>query len=105
MMTACVVALALCNLISWQIPSAWIATYGLMQLGEIGAFSPILKGKVGHLPLWRNVLGHAAVLLSGAVYGALSIPLWTMAGAFGGVLAVLLLALGVMSVTVSDGEN
>lgn len=104
MMTACVVALALCNLIGWQIPAAWIVTYSLVQLAEISAFAPILKGKDDHFPLWRNILGHVAVVASGAVYCSLSIPLWTLAGAFGGVLAVLLLALGVMSVTVSSGS-
>lgn len=103
MMTACVVALALCNLIGWQIPAAWIVAYSLVQLAEIAAFSPILKGKDDHFPLWRNILGHVAVVVSGAVYGSLAIALWTFAGAFGGVLAVLLLALGVLSVTVSSG--
>ncbi len=104
MMTACVVALALCNLIGWQIPAAWIVAYSLVQLAEIAAFSPILKGKDDHFPLWRNILGHVAVVVSGAVYGSLAIALWTFAGAFGGVLAVLLLALGVLSVTVSSGS-
>lgn len=104
MMTACVVALALSNLFGWQIPAAWIVTYGLIQLCEVTAFAPVLRGGEAPLPLWRSVLGHIAVLLSGGVYGALSIPLWTIGGPFGGVLAVLLLSLGVMSVTVSSGS-
>ncbi len=104
MMTACVVALALCNLLGWQIPAAWIVAYSLAQYAEVTGFSPILKGQDDRLPLWRNLLGHAAVLISGAVYGVLSIPLWTLVGPFGGALAVLLLALGVMSVTVSSGS-
>ena len=34
MMTACVVALALSNLFGWQIPAAWIVTYGLIQCND-----------------------------------------------------------------------
>lgn len=104
MMTACVVSLALCNMFGWQIPAAWVVTYGLVQLCEVTAFAPVLRGGDAPLPLWRSILGHLAVLLSGGVYGALSIPLWTVGGPFGGVLAVLLLSLGVMSVTVSSGS-
>lgn len=104
-MTAGVVALALSALVGWQFPILWLAAYGLSQAAELSLFGPVNSGKTDDLPPWRGVLGHVSLVVSALIFGSLAIPLWNEAGAFGGVLAVLLLSAGVISVVVSSSSS
>jgi signal transduction histidine kinase/AmiR/NasT family two-component response regulator len=105
MMTGGVIAMALGNLIGWDLSLPWIAVYGLVQGLEILAFRPLASGKVDRLPLWRTALGHLTFLISGLVFGSVSIPLWLLGGAFGGVMAVLLLSASIVSVVVGSHRS
>ena len=105
MLTACVVALALSHLVGWVFPVGWVLAYSLIQMIESAAFAP-LTSEDERLPWWRLGVGYASFLASGIVFGSLSIPLWQYGGAFGGVLAVLLLAAAIINtVVVCSGSN
>ena len=49
---------------------------------------------------WRNVLGCIGVLLNGAAFGALSIPLWNLEGMAGGVIAALIISAAMLNAVV-----
>jgi signal transduction histidine kinase/CheY-like chemotaxis protein len=84
---------------------AWVLAYGTVQLIEILAFEPIVSGQRSHLPAWRGVIGYVSLLISGVVFGSLTLPLWLLGGAFGGVLAIFLLSAGIISVVVASRSS
>ncbi|MBX7249644.1 MAG: response regulator [Caulobacteraceae bacterium] len=104
-MTGGIIALALGNLIGWELSLSWIAAYAVAQAIEIGAFQPLLSGARERLPAWRAAFGYLAFFLSGAVFGSVSVPLWLLGGAFGGVMAVLLLSASIVSVVVGSHRS
>ena len=85
--TACVVALALC-LIGWPVAAVWILASSLVRLIQLSAL-PIADARLDPRPWWRTGLGHLGFLVSSAVRGALVIPMWTLGGAVRGLLLVL----------------
>jgi len=105
MMTGGVIALMLGNLIGWTLALGWIVLYGAVQLVELAAFAGITSGKSATLPWWRAAIGYGSFALSGLVFGCVSVPLWLSAGAFGGVMAVLLLSAAMVSVVVGSNRS
>ncbi len=97
---SCLIGLALSRMIGWGFTMPWLMTYMVAQLPEMLAFGPITSGKTEHMPLWRNIAGGVAVALNAAVFGALSLPLWMLGGAAGGVLAVLVLSAAMLNAVV-----
>lgn len=102
MMMTGVIALSLSQLVGWTFPVIWIAAYGAVQLIEVLAFGPVNAGPDNHLPRWRQAIGYTSFALSGLIFGSLTVPLWLLGGAFGGVIATLLLSAAVLSVVVSS---
>lgn len=100
MFTACIVALALSQLVGWMFAIGWVIAYAGAQTIESLAFMPVTSGRQDRLPWWRAVVGYAALVASGAVFSSLVVPLWQLGGAFGGVLSALLLAAAIVNTLV-----
>lgn len=105
MMMTGLVALALSQLVGWTFPIAWFIGYALCQGVEVFAFGPVLRRETETLSRWRAVLGCGSFLLSAVVFGSLTVPLWLFAGAFGGVVAILLISATIMSLVVASGRS
>jgi len=105
LMTCGVVALALSQLVGWEFPIGWIIAYGLTQALEAAAFKPLLDDEKAALPLWRKAVGYTSFALSGAVFGSLTVPLWMLGGAFGGVLGIFLLTAAIISVVLASRSS
>lgn len=106
MMMTGLVALALSQLVGWTFPIAWFLAYSLAQAVEVLAFGPVRPdGGQIQLPRWRTAIGCASFLLSGVIFGALTVPLWLLGGAFGGVIAILLLSATIMSLVVVSSRS
>ncbi|MBS0295418.1 MAG: response regulator [Proteobacteria bacterium] len=97
---ACLVAVVASQVLTTGIAGVWIVTYLLAQLPELWAFDPLATGKADHQPAWRNALGFASIMLNASAFGALSIPLWLLGGAFGGACASLLNCAALINVVV-----
>ncbi|HEY3813434.1 MAG TPA: response regulator [Caulobacteraceae bacterium] len=96
----CMMALSLNGLLGWPVVMPWLLVFLAGQLPEMLAFGPLTSGKVERLPLWRNVLGCIGVVLNGAAFGALSIPLWSFEGAAGGVISALVISAAMLNAVV-----
>ncbi|WP_240454475.1 ATP-binding protein, partial [Caulobacter sp. 17J65-9] len=93
---ASLAALAMSRLLGWEISMAWMVAYGATQLAEVAAFGPLPPETV-RLPVWRAALGSACLFASGAIFGALSVPLWILGGPMGGVCAAFVLSAAVIN--------
>ncbi len=105
LMVAAVVAMVNSYLIGWQFPLAWVCIYALVQAVELQAFAPINGGRSETIPWWRAAIGYVSFATSGMVFGSITVPLWLLGGAFGGVTAVLILSAAVVNVVVTSGGS
>lgn len=85
-------ALIVSPLLGWSLSFAWVIGYFLVQVLDLWVFAPIVNGKTEQLRGFRRVVGWFALLLNAAYFGSLSVPLWLIGGAMGGVCAVMLLS-------------
>ncbi|MFN3668905.1 MAG: ATP-binding protein [Brevundimonas sp.] len=85
-------ALIVSPLLGWSLSFAWVIGYFIVQLLDLWVFAPIISGKAEQLRGPRRFAGWIMLSLNGAYFGSLSIPLWLIGGAMGGVCAVMLLS-------------
>lgn len=84
------VALIVIPMIGVRLTVGWIVLYLAVQAMEMVVYRPILKGPY-ELSAGRKLATLAVVAVNSAVFSSLSLLLWWIGGAFGGVCAVLLL--------------
>lgn len=84
------VALIVIPIIGVRLTVGWIVLYLAVQAMEMVVYRPILKGPY-ELSAGRKLATLAVVAVNSAVFSSLSLLLWWIGGAFGGVCAVLLL--------------
>ena len=84
------VALIVIPIIGVRLTVGWIVLYLAVQAMEMVVYRPILKGAY-ELSAGRKLATLAVVAVNSAVFSSLSLLLWWIGGAFGGVCAVLLL--------------
>ncbi len=87
-------ALIFSPLLGWSLSFAWVIGYFVVQLLDVWVFAPIVSGKAERLRGVRRVAGWAMLSLNAAYFGSLSVPLWLIGGAMGGICAVMLLSAG-----------
>ncbi len=87
-------ALIFSPLLGWSLSFAWVIGYFIVQLLDVWVFAPIVSGKAEKLRGVRRVAGWAMLSLNAAYFGSLSVPLWLMGGAMGGICSVMLLSAG-----------
>ncbi|SPU51821.1 Autoinducer 2 sensor kinase/phosphatase luxQ [Brevundimonas vesicularis] len=87
---AAAVALIVIPMIGVRLTVGWIVLYLSVQAMEMVVYRPILKGPY-ELSAGRKLATLAVVAVNSAVFSSLSLLLWWIGGAFGGVCAVLLL--------------
>ncbi len=87
-------ALIFSPLLGWSLSFAWVIGYFVVQLLDVWVFAPIVSGKVEKLRGVRRVAGWVMLSLNAAYFGSLSVPLWLIGGAMGGICAVMLLSAG-----------
>ncbi|MDQ3126290.1 MAG: ATP-binding protein [Pseudomonadota bacterium] len=85
-------ALIFSPLLGWSLSFAWVVGYFLVQMLDLWVFAPIVSGKAERLRGVRGVVGWAMLTLNAAYFGSLSVPLWLIGGAMGGICAVMLLS-------------
>ncbi len=83
----------------------WLAVYLLLQLAEAAAFASVTRGQTMTLKGWRGALGDLALTANAGVYASIAIPLWTMGGLPGGVVATTLLAAGAINSVIASAGN
>lgn len=96
MLMAGIVALVFSNLVGPTIVLAWLGGYAVSNTLEWLAYRPALA-EGGRLPAWRKAACCLALAVSGTIFGALSVPLWLMGGAMGGVAGSFLLSAAVLN--------
>jgi signal transduction histidine kinase/AmiR/NasT family two-component response regulator len=87
-------ALIFSPLLGWSLSFAWVIGYFIVQLLDLWVFAPIVSGKAEQLRGVRRVAGWVMLSLNAAYFGSLSVPLWLMGGAMGGICSVMLLSAG-----------
>ncbi|MDP3080355.1 MAG: ATP-binding protein [Brevundimonas sp.] len=87
-------ALIFSPLLGWSLSFAWVIGYFIVQLLDVWVFAPIVSGKAEQLRGARRAAGWVILSLNAAYFGSLSVPLWLMGGAMGGICAVMLLSAG-----------
>ncbi len=87
-------ALIFSPLLGWSLSFAWVIGYFIVQLLDVWVFAPIVSGKAEQLRGVRRVAGWVMLSLNAAYFGSLSVPLWLMGGAMGGICSVMLLSAG-----------
>jgi signal transduction histidine kinase/ActR/RegA family two-component response regulator len=102
---AALLALMASRLIGWDAVVPWIAAYTTVLLVEVLTWAPITSGRTETLPGWRSALGCLAVLLDAAAFGAISIPLWKIGGAIGGVCACFVLMAAIINAVVNSPRS
>ncbi|RZJ34190.1 MAG: hybrid sensor histidine kinase/response regulator, partial [Brevundimonas sp.] len=64
------------------------------QALDLWVFGPIIGGRAQKLTGFRAFAGHVLLVANASYFGSLSVPLWLVGGAMGGVCAALLLSAG-----------
>ncbi len=85
-------ALIFSPLLGWSLSLAWVIGYFVVQLLDLWVFAPIVSGKAERLRGVRRVAGWIMLSVNAAYFGSLSVPLWLIGGAMGGICAVMLLS-------------
>lgn len=98
-------ALVFSPLIGWDFSAAWVLGYFIIQALDLWVFGPIISGKAERLGGVRKVAGAAMLLVNGAYFGSLSIPLWLVGGPMGGVCAAILLSAGAIYSTINAPQS
>jgi signal transduction histidine kinase/ActR/RegA family two-component response regulator len=84
-------ALVFSPLIGWNFGAMWVAGYFVVQLVDLWLFEPVNSGRVDQIRGPRLYAAALSLFLNALYFGSLSIPLWLMGGAMGGVCAAMLL--------------
>lgn len=87
-------ALIFSPLLGWSLSFAWVIGYFIVQLLDLWVFAPIVSGKAEQLRGARRLAGWMMLSVNAAYFGSLSVPLWLMGGAMGGICSVMLLSAG-----------
>ena len=87
-------ALIFSPLLGWSLSFAWVIGYFIVQLLDVWVFAPIVSGKAEQLRGARRLAGWVMLSVNAAYFGSLSVPLWLMGGAMGGICSVMLLSAG-----------
>ncbi|MFT4913466.1 MAG: signal transduction histidine kinase/ActR/RegA family two-component response regulator [Brevundimonas sp.] len=87
-------ALVFSPVIGWTYCLSWVVGYFAIQLLDIWVFEPINSGRSSHLRGPRLFAGGVLLFLNTLYFGSLSIPLWLIGGAMGGICATILLTAG-----------
>jgi signal transduction histidine kinase/CheY-like chemotaxis protein len=103
MASACVLVFS--PLLGWSLSLAWAIGYFIIQLLDLWVFGPIVNGKAERLRGGRGVAGWFMLSLNAAYFGSLSIPLWLIGGAFGGICAVMLLSAAAIYAVVNAPQS
>lgn len=98
---ACMICLAMSQLIGWAFPIAWLAIYGIAQVIETSILAPAYESDEPLKP-WRVGAGLVAMLFNASSFGALTIDLWLQGGPYGGVCAMMMLAAAAINAVVSS---
>jgi signal transduction histidine kinase/CheY-like chemotaxis protein len=94
-------ALIFSPVLGWSLSFAWVIGYFIVQLLDVWVFAPIVSGKTEQLRGARQVAGWVMLSLNAAYFGSLSVPLWLMGGAMGGICSVMLLSAGAIYAVVN----
>jgi two-component system, sensor histidine kinase len=86
--TAAATALVVTPMLGWRLSLLWLLIYGLAQTVEWAVLRMASRAPDARL---RKIPTCAAILISAATFGGLSIPMWLMGGAMGGLCAALML--------------
>lgn len=100
MLMAGVVALVFTNLLSPSVVLVWLGLYAVANAVEWWIYRPALREGATLGPL-RTAATALAMLVSAAVFGGLSLPLWIMGGPLGGVAAAFLLSAALLNTVVN----
>ena len=87
-------ALVFSPLIGWDVSAGWMLGYFLIQALDLWVFAPIVGGRAQKLRGLRAFAGNVLLVANASYFGSLSIPLWLVGGAMGGVCAAMLLSAG-----------
>ena len=87
-------ALVFSPLIGWDVSAGWVLGYFLIQVMDLWVFAPIIGGRAVKLTGFRAFAGDVLLVSNAGYFGSLSIPLWYVGGAMGGVCAAMLLSAG-----------
>ncbi len=87
-------ALVFSPLLGWSLSFAWVVGYFIVQLLDLWVFAPIVSGRSEQLRGARRVAGWVMLCLNAVYFGSLSVPLWLIGGAMGGICSVMLLSAG-----------
>lgn len=98
-------ALVFSPLIGWDFSAAWVLGYFLIQALDLWIFGPIISGRTDRLGGAHKVAGAVMLLINGAYFGSLSIPLWLVGGPMGGVCAAMLLSAGAIYSTINAPQS
>jgi signal transduction histidine kinase/ActR/RegA family two-component response regulator len=85
-------SLAATSLVGWPTAVAWGLAYIAIQAWEAFVFAPLNRPIPRPMSRARNILGGATMFANTGLYGALSIILWALGGAAGGVSAAIMLS-------------
>ncbi len=90
LVAAAAVALVVTPMVGVRFTFGWVVLYMAVQAMEVVVYRPILKSP-DELSTGRKLAILAVVLANSTVFSSLSLVLWWIGGAFGGVCAVLML--------------
>ena len=85
-------SLAATSLVGWPIAVGWGLAYIAIQAWEAFVFAPLNLPIPRPMSKARNILGGATMFANTGLYGALSMILWALGGAAGGVSAAIMLS-------------
>lgn len=81
-------------LLGWWLSAGWVLGYFFVQLADLWLFGPVNGGRTERLRGLRRVAGDVTLLVNAAYFGVVTVPLWLVGGAMGGICAVMLLSAG-----------
>lgn len=94
-------ALVFSPLLGWTFGVLWLLGYVAVQFLDLLIFEPIYSGKTNRMGRVRTFIGCAMLFANATFFGSLSIPLWILGGALGGVCAALLITAGAIYSTIN----
>jgi len=98
-------ALVFSPVFGWSLSVGWVAVYFVIQLLDLWVFAPINSGRTERMDPLRSAVGGIMLFVNAAAFGILSVPLWLMGGAMGGVCAAILLASGAIYAVVNSPSS
>jgi len=87
-------ALVFSPVIGWDIGMTWVLGYLAVQAIDLIVFGPVNAGQTDRITGARRVAGWILLVGNAGYFGSLSLMLWWVGGAMGGVCAALVLSAG-----------